>query len=32
MNMDAMIKYIIWAVVFGIAVFGIGRLMSSLGA
>lgn len=31
MNMDAMIKYIIWAAVFAMAVFGISRLMSSLG-
>jgi len=32
MNMDSFIKYLIWAVVFGIAAFGISRLMTMLGA
>lgn len=32
MNIDSLIKYLIWAVVFAIAIFGIRKLMISLGA
>jgi hypothetical protein len=31
MNMDELIKYIIWIVVFGLALLGIYKLLASLG-